>query len=47
VEESFLTELREPTREGALLDLLFVSIEGLMGDVVDYGHFEHSDREMM
>ncbi|PKU34926.1 mitochondrial fission process protein 1 [Limosa lapponica baueri] len=34
VGDNFLTQLvREPTREGALLDLLFVNREGLVGDV--------------
>ena len=34
VEDSFLTQLvQEPTRGGALLDLLFTNSEGLVGDV--------------
>ena len=34
VEDNFLTQLvSEPTREGALLDLLFVNREGLVDDV--------------
>ena len=34
VEDSFLTQLvREPTRDGALLDLLFTNRERLVGDV--------------
>ena len=34
MEDSFLTQLvQEPTRGGALLDLLFTNSEGLVGDV--------------
>ena len=34
VEDNFLTQLvREPTRGGALLDLLFTNREELVGDV--------------
>lgn len=45
-EDIFLTQLvREPTREGALLDLLFVSREGLVGDKVVGACLGHSDLE--
>ncbi|KAK4807752.1 hypothetical protein QYF61_023585 [Mycteria americana] len=47
VEDNFLTELvSEPTREGSLLDLLFVNREGLVGDVTVGGCLGHSDHEM-
>ena len=39
--------LREPTRIDALLDLLFVNGEGLMGDVMVGGCLGHSDHEMV
>ena len=46
VEENFLTQLvREPTRDGAQLDLLFVNREGLVGDVMVGGHLGQSDHE--
>ena len=35
--------LREPTRKGALLDLLFVNREGLVGEVVIGGCLGHSN----
>ncbi|KAK4828864.1 hypothetical protein QYF61_000992 [Mycteria americana] len=39
VADNFLTQLvREPTREGALLDLLFMNREGLVSDVMVGGH---------
>ncbi|PKU32319.1 adaptin ear-binding coat-associated protein 1 [Limosa lapponica baueri] len=48
VEDNFLTQLvRELTREGALLDLLFVNREGLVGDVMVEGCLGHSDHEMI
>ncbi|KAK4807164.1 hypothetical protein QYF61_024284 [Mycteria americana] len=48
VEDNFLTQLvSEPTREGALLDLLFVNREGLVGDVMFGGRLGHSDHEMI
>ncbi|KAM9649084.1 uncharacterized protein ACIBXB_011576 [Morphnus guianensis] len=48
VEENFLTQLvREPPREGSLLDLLFVDREGLAGDVMVGGRLGHSDHEMI
>ena len=44
VEENFLTQLvREPTTEGAPLDLLFVNREGLVGDVMVGGCLGHSE----
>ncbi|PKU40950.1 hypothetical protein llap_8736 [Limosa lapponica baueri] len=47
VEDNFLTQLvREPTREGALLELLFVNREGLVGDVMVGGHLAHRDQKM-
>ncbi|KAK4827898.1 LOW QUALITY PROTEIN: hypothetical protein QYF61_022321 [Mycteria americana] len=46
VEDNVLTQLvSEPTREGALLDLLFVNREGLVGDVMVGGCLGHSDHE--
>ena len=46
VEDNFLSQvLSEPTRKGALLDLLFVNREGLMGDVMVGGCLGHSDHE--
>ncbi|GAB0188391.1 hypothetical protein GRJ2_001304400 [Grus japonensis] len=48
VEDNFLTQLvREPTREGALLDLLFANTEGLVGDVMVGGRLGPSDYEMI
>ncbi|KAK4818760.1 hypothetical protein QYF61_018932 [Mycteria americana] len=48
VEDHFLTQLvSERTREGALLDLLFVNREGLAGDVTVGGRLQHSDHEMV
>ncbi|PKU36060.1 adaptin ear-binding coat-associated protein 1 [Limosa lapponica baueri] len=48
VGDNFLTQLvREPTREGALQDLLFVNRERLMGDVMVGGHLGYSDQEMI
>ena len=38
--------MREPTREGALLDLLLVSREGLVGDTVVGGCFGHSHHKI-
>ena len=37
----------EPTREGALLDLLFVNREGLVDDVAVGGRLGHSDHEII
>jgi len=43
----FLTQLvREPTRGGTSLDLLFTNREGLVGDVVVVGHLGLSNHEM-
>ncbi|PKU41110.1 hypothetical protein llap_8580 [Limosa lapponica baueri] len=48
VGDNVLTLLvREPTKQGALLDLLFVNREGLVGDVTVGGHFGHIDHEMI
>ena len=48
VGDNFLTQLvSEPTREGALLDLLFVNREGLVDDVVVGGRLGHSDHEII
>ena len=47
-EYNFLAQvLREPTRKGALLDLVFVNREGLMGEVVIGGCLGHSDHEVV
>lgn len=44
VEGNFLAQLvREPTGEGALMDLLFVNREGFVGDVMTGGHFGYND----
>ena len=44
-DDKFLTQLvSEPTREGALLDLLFVSREGLVDDVAAEGRLGPSNR---
>ena len=44
---SFLTQLlREPTRDGTLLDLFFVNREGRVGDEMVGGCLKHSDHEM-
>lgn len=48
VEDNLLTQLmREPTREGTLLDLLFKNREGLVGDVVSGGLLGHNGYEMV
>lgn len=39
--------LREPARKGALLDLLLVSGEGLVGEVMIGGYLDHSDNEVV
>ena len=45
-DDSFLTQLvREPTRGGALLDLLFTNSEGLLGDVKAGDCLGQSDHE--
>ncbi|XP_051640625.1 uncharacterized protein LOC127469851 [Manacus candei] len=48
IEDNFLLQLvNEPTRDGALLDLLFTNREGLVGDVVVGGRLGHSDHEII
>jgi len=48
VEDNFLRQLvSEPTRGGALLDLLFTNREGLVGDVVVGGCLGLSDHEII
>ena len=48
VADNFLTQLvSEPTREGALLDLVFVNREGLVDDVAVGGRLGHSDHEII
>ena len=48
VQDSFLTQLvREPTRGGALLDLLFTNTEGLVGDVKVGDCLGQSDHEIV
>ncbi|KAK4827172.1 hypothetical protein QYF61_015134 [Mycteria americana] len=48
VGDDFLSQvLSEPTRKDALLDLLFVNREGLVGDVMVGGCLGHSDYEMV
>ncbi|KAK4806138.1 hypothetical protein QYF61_001061 [Mycteria americana] len=48
VGDNFLSQvLGEPTRKDALLDLLFVNGEGLVGDVMVGGCLGHSDHEMV
>ena len=39
--------LKEPTRKGALLDLLLVNREGLLGEVAIGGRLGHSDHEVV
>lgn len=39
--------LREPARKGALLDLLLVSGEGLVGEVMIGGYLDHGDHEVV
>lgn len=48
VEDNFLTQMvREPTREGPLLDLLLVNREALVGEVTVGGHLGYSDHKMI
>ena len=48
MQDSFLTQLvREPTRGGALLDLLFTNTEGLVGDVKVGDCLGQSDHEIV
>ena len=47
-DDNVLTQLgSEPTREGALLDLLFANRERLVGDVTVVGRLGHSDHKMI
>lgn len=48
VGDNFVSQvLIESTKEDALLDLLFMKREGLMGDVLVGGCLDHSDHEMV
>ena len=48
MEDNFLLQLvRDPTRGGALLDLLFTNRESLVGDVEVGGCLGQSDHEMV
>lgn len=48
VEDNFLSKVRsERTKKDALLDLLFVNREGLVGDVMVGGCCGHSDHKMV
>lgn len=48
VEENFLTELvRDPAKGEVLLQLAFVSKEGLVGNVMAGGHLEPGSHEMI
>jgi len=48
VEDKFLTQLvRDPTREGTPLDLLFLNREGLMGGVMAGGRLGQSNHKMV
>ena len=48
MEDNFPMQLvREPTRGGAPLDLLFTNREGLVGDVDVKSCLGHSDHEMV
>ena len=48
VGDDFLTQLvKEPTRGSKILDLLFVNIECLVGNVKVGGCLGHSDHEML
>ena len=48
VEDNFFVQvLRELTRKGALLDLLFVNRKGLVGKVVIGGCLGHSDHDVV
>jgi len=38
--------VREPNKQGALLDLLFLNTGGLLGDVIIGGHLGHSYHEV-
>ncbi|GAB0176455.1 mitochondrial enolase superfamily member 1 [Grus japonensis] len=48
LDDNFLVRLlKEPTRKGALLDLLLMNREGLMGEVAIGGCLGHSDHEVV
>ncbi|GAB0207049.1 ubiquitin-associated protein 1 [Grus japonensis] len=48
LDDNFLVQLlKEPTRKGALLDLLLVNREGLVGEVAIGGCLGHSDHEVV
>lgn len=48
VEDKFLSQvLREPTREGALPDLLFEYIKGLVGEGMVGGCLGHGDHKIV
>ncbi|GAB0203307.1 hypothetical protein GRJ2_002796300 [Grus japonensis] len=48
LDDNFLVQLlKEPTRKGALLDLLLVNREGLVGEVAIGGRLGHSDHEVV
>ena len=48
LDDNFLVQvLREPTRKGALLNLLLEKREGLVGDMAIGSHLGHSDHEVV
>ncbi|KAM4642928.1 uncharacterized protein AAGF69_015296 isoform 1-T2 [Amazona ochrocephala] len=47
VEDNFLQVIEEPTRRGAMLDLVLTNGEGLVGNVMLQGSLGHSDHEMV
>lgn len=48
MEDNFLKQLvNKPTREGVLLDMLFLNTEGLVDDFVVSGYLGHSGQEML
>lgn len=48
MEDNFLTQLiREPTREGAPLDLFFANTEGLVDDVMVGGRLGQRNHEII
>ena len=48
LDDNFLVQvLREPTRKGALLDLLLENREGLVGAVAIGSRLSHSDHEVV
>lgn len=47
MQENFLVQLaKEPTREGTLLKLMFMTTEALVGNVTTGGHLEHGGDEI-